>query len=123
MKKINSFLFNFKTAYIYTFIAGIWVSLSASLFATVVLSTALPTCTCKLYSIIILLFLGSIGAFGISAVLEAARSEWELTGFNPDPNLIRDSYIGSRIRIKFLWSFFIVCVITPIIAFILLLNK
>ncbi|OGH05453.1 MAG: hypothetical protein A2W22_00020 [Candidatus Levybacteria bacterium RBG_16_35_11] len=90
-------LFNFTSAYIYTFIAGILVSLAANLFTTALLSKDLTIDIHRVYRIALSLFISSIGAFGVSLLLETARGKWELGGAEMDSGVIR-GYIGKYMR-------------------------
>lgn len=92
---MKRFLFNFTSAYIYTFIAGILVSLAANLFTTAFLSKDLTIDIHRVYGIALSLFISSVGSFGVSVLLEIARSKWEMGGFQRDPLVIRD-YIDKR---------------------------
>lgn len=122
MKPLTGGLFNFKTTYFHAFVAGIWVSLAANLFTTAVLSQTLPMSTCKLYGIVVLLFVGSIGAFGVSGVLELARCDWESKGSPKDPTVMRQDYIERGGRANLLWFLFSLSVLSPMVALILLLR-
>lgn len=90
-------LFNFTSAYIYTFVAGILVSLAANLFTTALLSKDITIDIHRVYGIALSLFISSMGSFGVSVLLEIARSKWEMGGFQRDPLVIRD-YIDNRME-------------------------
>ena len=121
MKSINRLFFNFKTAYFFTFVSGIWMTMAVNLFTTLVLTKDLPVCNCRLYQIIFLFFIGALGAFGISALLEVARSEWESDDKNPDEQIIYKNYIHRGNRSILHWILFAICVLSPIAGLIILL--
>ncbi len=118
MKRIERFLFNFYTAYIYTFLAGILVSLAANLLTSVLTENTSVSVykACGMIS----LFISSIGAFCISVLLEVARDEWQSDGSPKDPVVIRQSYIEGtkRKRITLLWFLFVIIFVVPILLFI-----
>ncbi|MEK7399957.1 MAG: hypothetical protein AAB116_23690 [Candidatus Poribacteria bacterium] len=114
MKQIKRFLFNFNRAYFYTFFVGILVSLAANLFTTALLTEKLPISFCRVYGISLSLFLSAIGAFGISALLENARSDWESSGTPRDPEVIRKDYVEKQI--KWMWFFFLIIVVGIILS-------
>ncbi|KAF5417066.1 MAG: hypothetical protein C5S38_02255 [Candidatus Methanophagaceae archaeon] len=118
MKRAEQFLFKFSRAYAYTFIAGILVSLTVNLFTTALLTESLPISVYRVYGIASSLFMSSIGAFGVSALLESARSEWESAGSPRDPEIMRD-FIEKRKRIRLMLFFFAIMFVGPIL-FILL---
>lgn len=109
---MKRFLFNFNMAYLYTFIAGILVSLAANLFTTTFLAESLPVNVYRIYGIVLSLFISSVSAFGISALLENARRDWELGGFQQDSGVI-EGFIKTRIG---LMKFFVVIFLLGIIA-------
>lgn len=96
-------LLNFKSAYIYTFIAGILISLAANLSTTAFLSDELTKDKNSVYGLAFSLFISSFGIFWLSMLLEIARSEWEQGGFQRDPLVIRD-YIDKRMGYVLLCS-------------------
>lgn len=108
---MKRFLFNFTSAYIYTFIAGILISLATNLFAAALLSESLSIKIYRVYGMALSLFISSVVAFLISVLLENARSKWEQGGFQRDPLVIRD-YIEKRME----WL--LVCFIIFIAGFI-----
>jgi hypothetical protein len=75
-----TYLFTFKKAYFYAFIAGIMVSLAVNLFTTALLTKDLSIAVWRVHGMAISLFISSLGAFGISALLETSRSDWERDG-------------------------------------------
>jgi hypothetical protein len=75
-----SWLFVFRAAYIYAFIAGIFVSLAVNLFTTALLTNDLSIAVWRVYGMAFSFFVSSIGAFGVSALLEVSRSDWEKDG-------------------------------------------
>lgn len=106
MKRIKQFLFNFNIAYFYTFIAGILVSFAVNLFTTALLTEGLSVSVYRVHGMALSLLISSIGAFGVSALLEGARSEWELAGSPRDLIIIRQDYIETRKRMNLMWFFF-----------------
>jgi len=93
MKQINKYsflyyLFTFKLAYSYAFIAGILVALAVNLFTTVLVTKDLLIADWRVHGMVLSFFISSIGAFGISALLEASRSDWERDGAQSDPGII-----------------------------------
>ena len=120
MNQITRFLFNFNMAYLYTFIAGILVSLAVNIFTTTILTGSLPISVYIAYGMALSLFIASIGAFGVSALLEKSRSEWESADTPRDPEVIRD-FIETGKRMCWIWFFFAVIFIAPIISIFLIL--
>ena len=118
MKRAKRFLFNFSIAYFYTFIAGILVSLAVNLFTTALLTESLPVSIYRVYGMALSLFISSIGAFGVSALLEGARSEWESAGSPRDPEVMRD-FIEKRKRIRLMCFFFAIIFVGPILSIFL----
>ncbi|AMM40468.1 membrane protein [Candidatus Desulfofervidus auxilii] len=100
-KAMKRFLFNFNIAYLYAFIAGILVSLAINLFTSALLTTSLPMSIHRVYGIALSLFISSIGAFGVSALLENARGEWESAG---SPYKLKRDFIERRKYI--VWMYF-----------------
>ena len=105
VKRVMYFLFNFNMAYFYTFIAGVLVSFAVNLFTTVLLTEDLPVSSYRVYRATLFLFISSIGAFVVSAVLEGARSEWESVGSPMDQNM-KSNLIMQKRRIYLLLFFF-----------------
>ena len=118
MKRAERFLFNFRIAYAYTFIAGILVSLAVNLFTTAFLTESLPVSVYRVCGIAFSLSMSSIGAFGVSTLLEGARSEWESAGSPHDPEVMRD-FIEKRKRIRLMWFFFAIIFVGPILSMFL----
>jgi hypothetical protein len=118
MKRAKRFLFNFSIAYFYTFIAGILVSLAVNLFTTALLTESLPVSIYRVYGMALSLFISSIGAFGVSALLEGARSEWESARSPRDPEVMRD-FIEKRKRIRLMCFFFAIIFVGPILSIFL----
>jgi hypothetical protein len=116
MKRIKRLLFNFNSSYFYTFVAGILVSLAVNLFTTALLSKDLTVSIYRVHGIALSLLLSSIGAFGVSALLENARGKWESDGLLRDLEVIR-AYIEKRIR--WIWFFFTIIIIGIIISALL----
>lgn len=85
------------STYIFTFIAGILVSFATNLFTTALLSKDLTIDTNRVYGIAFSLLISSIGAFGVSLLLETARGKWELGGAEMDSGVIR-GYIEKYMR-------------------------
>lgn len=114
MKKIKDSLFNFRTAYYYTYGAGILVSIAVNLFT----NGNLPL---KVYGIALYLGIASFAMFRIGVILEIARSEWEATG-SPygDTVLIREDYIEKGNRKKLIYFYSIVVIVTGLVLPILL---
>lgn len=119
MKRIERFLFNFNSAYFYTFVAGILVSLAANLFTTALLTEDPKICVHIVDASAFTLLVSSIGAFGVSALLENARSEWECSNRQSDPEVKRD-FIDKRIPL--IWVSFAVIFIGLIVSIFLLLR-
>jgi len=110
MKRIERLLFNFNMAYYYTFVSGIFISLAVNLFTDAFLAQSLPVSVNAVHRMGLFLFLSSIGAFGVSAVLEGARGEWEAIGSPRDPEVMRD-YIERNRRPCWMWFFFALIVV------------
>ena len=119
-KRAERLLFNFNTAYFYTFIAGILVSLAVNIFTTTILTGSLPISVYITYGMALSLFIASIGAFGVSVLLGKSRSEWESAHTPRDPEVIRD-FIETGKRMCWIWFFFAVIFIAPIISIFLIL--
>ncbi len=113
MKQINQFLFNFNIAYFYTFTAGILVSLAANIFTTL-LTAGLPNSSRNVHWLAWSLFISSIGAFMLSALLESARNNWESAGSPKDPIVIRQDYIENGKRKILLWFYFAIIFVGPL---------
>lgn len=109
LRKINRLLFNYYASYIYSFIAGILVSISINLLTSLPFSVSSKLNLNQVYFISFSLLLSAIGTFGISANLEIARKEWERGGATLDEEAMRDR-IDDKIRIKTLWFFFLLVV-------------
>ena len=123
MKRAERLLFNFNSAYFYTFIAGILVSLAVSLFTVALLTESLPVGVCRIYGIASSLLISSIGAFCLSALLKWARSEWKAAGEPQDPTVIRRDYIGGgRMRMKLMWFLFAIILIGPMLFICLVFH-
>jgi len=122
MKRIKRFLFNFNIAYVYAFIAGIFVSLAANLFTTALVSESLSVPAYRIYGMTLFFFISSIGAFGVSALLEDARSKWESSGTPRDPVVIRD-FIETKKRMSWMWFFFAIIFVGLIFSIFLLLIR
>lgn len=112
-------MFDFNRAYIYVFISGILVSLAANLFTTVFLTNEVPVSRDKVYEAALSLFISSIGAFGVSALLETAKSEWQSAGSPRDAVMIREDYIERGKRKKRLWFHFAIIFFGPIVSIFL----
>lgn len=104
-----SYLFTFKAAYFYTFIAGILVSLAVNLFTTALLTKDLPIAEWRVHGMALSFFISSIGAFGVSAFLEASRSNWERDGAQSDPRVIEIYAVKKHLTWKVLFLLF--CII------------
>ena len=113
MESIKRFLFNFNRAYFYVFIAGILVSFAVSLFTTALLTVSLPVSGYRVYGMAFSFLVSSIGAFGVSAILEHARSEWETAGSPHDSEMMR-KYIEKEKRILVMWFFFAIIFVGPV---------
>lgn len=118
MESIKRFLFNFNRGYFYVFIAGILVSFTVSLFTTALLTTSLPVSSYRVYGMAFSFFVSSIGAFGVSAILEHARSEWETAGSPHDSKMMR-KYIEKEKRILVMWFFFAIIFVGPVFSIFL----
>lgn len=117
MKRIKRFLFNFNSVYFYTYFAGILVSLAINFsFKTEGLTISVD----KFKNIIMAssFFVSSFGAFRISALLEAARREWELAGCPKDEVVIRQDYIEKGQRKELLRFYFAVVFFGPALLII-----
>jgi hypothetical protein len=117
-KQTERLLFNFNIAYFYTFLAGILVSLAVNLFTIALLTESLPVGVYRIYGMSFSLFISSISAFGVSALLESARSKWESAGSPPDPEVVRD-FIDKGKRIRLMWFFFTIIFVGPIFSLFL----
>ena len=104
-----SYLFTFKAAYFYAFIAGILVSLAVNLFTTALLTKDLPIAEWRVHGMALSFFISSIGAFGVSAFLEASRSNWERDGTQSDPRVIEIYAVEKHLTWKVLFLLF--CII------------
>jgi zinc transporter ZupT len=111
---LPDFLFNFNMAYLYSFIAGILVSLAANIFTTALLTKDLPLKTLNIYLITLTLFVSSCGAFGVSTLLEIARREWESEGGTPDPVAIKQLYREKGKRKVLLRLYFLIIFLGPL---------
>lgn len=103
-----SYLFTFKAAYAYTFIAGILVSLAVNLFTTALLTKDLPIAEWRVHGMALSFLISSIGAFGVSAFLEASRSDWEKCGAESDSRMIEIFAVEKHRYWKLLFSFFFI---------------
>ncbi len=110
---MKRFLFNFNMAYVYTFIAGISVSLAVNLFTSALLT---PSLIHRVYGMALSLIISSIGAFGVSALLENARGEWESAG---SPHKLKRDFIERR-KYMVLMYFFLAIFLAGAITFVLL---
>ena len=120
MRRAEQFLFNFSIAYVYTFIAGILVSLAVNLFTTALLTESLTVSVYRVSGIALSLFMSSTAAFWISVLLGKARSEWEAAGSPQDPKVIRDLYIGSGKRMKRMRFFFAIFFVGIVLSIFLI---
>ena len=107
-KQAERLLFNFNIAYFYTFIAGILVSLAVNLFTVALLTESLPVGVYRIYGIALSLTISSIGAFGVSALLEGARREWAAAGKPQDQIVIRRDYF---VRMELMWLLFAIILV------------
>lgn len=106
------------SAYIFAFIAGILVSLATNLFTTAMLSKELTINIYRVYGIALALLISSIGAFGVSAFLETARSRWELGG-SPMSSGVISGYISRYIRwILFCLIIFLLGLFTSVFIYV-----
>ena len=120
-KRIKRLLFNFDTAYFYTFIAGILVSLSVNIFTTALLTENLPISVYKIRWLALTLFVSAIGAFGVSALLENARGEWESAGSPHDPEVIRGFIEGEK-RLRLMKFFFWIILIGIVVSILMVFG-
>jgi len=121
--QMKRFLFNFNIAYLYAFIAGILVSLAINLFTSALLTTSLPMSIHRVYGIALCLFISSIGAFGVSALLENARDEWESAG---SPHKLKRDFIERRkymVLMYFFLAIFLAGAITSVLLYIYIWRK
>lgn len=118
MESIKRFLFNFNRAYFYVFIAGILVSFAVNLFTTALLTVSLPVSIYTVYGMAFSFFVSSIGAFGVSAILEYARTEWETAG-SPHDSRMRRKYIEKEKRMRMMWFFFAIIFVGPVLSILL----
>lgn len=102
------YLFTFKAAYVYAFIAGILISLAVNLFTTALLTKDLPIAEWRVHGMALSFFISSIGVFGISALLEASRSGWEKDGAQSDPRIIEIYAVKNHLHWKVLFLFFFI---------------
>src|SRR3989338_5873071 len=103
------YLFAFKAVYLYAFIAGIMVSLAVNLFTTALLTKDLPITEWRVHGMALSFFISSIGAFGVSAFLEASRSDWERDGAQSEPRVIEMYAVKKHLNWKVLFLLF--CII------------
>ena len=120
LKKVEHSLFNFKMAYFYTFISGIFAALSINIFTTALFSENSSISVNLAHILALLALLSSISAFMISVLLEIARDEWQSDGTPNDKIIIRQDYIEKGIRKISLW-FFIILFILLLISYILII--
>ncbi len=111
-KDIEKLLFNFKIAYIYSFIAGILVAVSINLFTSVLLME-LSSFRVKLMWLALFILISSFTAFSISIILEFARNEWQSAGSPNDEIVIREDFIEKGKRKKFLWICLVLTFLIP----------
>lgn len=110
-------LFNFRTIYIYTFVAGILVSLATNFFTTAFLSEKLTIDIYRVYAMALSLFMSSVGAFGVGAILDAARNKWELGGAPPGSMI--SGYISKYIKWAwFCFAIFLVGFLTSVFIYV-----
>ncbi len=110
MKQNNKYsylhrLFAFEAAYFYAFIAGIIVSLAVNILTTALLTEKLPIEMWRVYGMAFALLLSSIGAFGVSAVLEISRSDWERDGAQSNQRIKEKYAVEKHLgwKVLFLW--------------------
>lgn len=72
-----SILFNFKTVSVYTFLSGIFISLSANLLTSIAVSDSLKIDSDRISCAAVILFISSASFFVISLLVDNAKSEWE----------------------------------------------
>ncbi|TFH40873.1 MAG: hypothetical protein E4G94_08845 [ANME-2 cluster archaeon] len=120
LKKIEESLFNFKMAYFYTFISGIFAALSINIFTIPLFNENISVSVDLVYTVASLALLSSISAFMISVRLEIARDEWQSDGTPNDKIVIRQDYIEKGMRKISLWFFFILFILL-LISFILII--
>ncbi|MCD4783161.1 MAG: hypothetical protein K8T10_04935 [Candidatus Eremiobacteraeota bacterium] len=120
-KRIRQLLFNFNIAYFYTFIAGIFVSLSVNIFTTALLTENLPISVYEIHWLALTLFVSAISAFGISALLENARGEWESAGSPYDPEVIR-GFIEDEKRLHLMKFFFWIILISLVVSILMVFK-
>lgn len=98
-------IFSIHTGYLYSFIAGVFISIAINLFTNAILADKLSVSLNRLYGMSFFLLLSSVGAFGISTILERVRGIWEAAGahFNKD---IASDYI-TKLQKFFLLLFFL----------------
>lgn len=118
-KDIEKLLFNFKIAYIYSFIAGILVAVSINLFTSALLME-LSSFRVKLMWLAFFILISSFTAFSISIILELARNEWQSAGSPNDEIVIREDFIEKGKRKKLLWIFLALIFLIPSISFIII---
>lgn len=74
-----------------------------------------PVYVYNVYGMILSLSISSASAFGVSVILQIARSEWESAGSPKDTVMQREDYIGKGNRMTLLWAsfaIFIICFIS-----------
>jgi magnesium-transporting ATPase (P-type) len=120
-KRIKRLLFNFDIAYFYTFIAGILVSLSVNIFTTALLTENLPISVYEIRWLALTFFVSAISAFGVSALLENARGEWESAGSPYDPEVIR-GFIENEKRLRLMMFFFLIILISLAVSILMVFE-
>ena len=121
LKKVEEFLFNFKIAYFYTFISGIFAAVSINIFTVPVFNENLPVSVNLVYIVALFPFFCSISAFMISFLLEIARDELQSAVTQNDKIVIRQDYIEKGMRRKLLWFFFILLILLLISFFYIII--
>lgn len=107
---MDKLLFNFNNSYIYSFLAGIFVSISANLFTTVYTTSSNDKETIRLCILSLFFLLMSISCFSLSFLLNRARTKWIEDGAQQEPKII-----NRYIEIKMPWiSFFFIGLIVLI---------
>jgi hypothetical protein len=114
MKHLEKLLFNYGVTHMYSYVAGILVSVGIQSLGRAVLQAAPVVSVYRAYAGALSALISSIGAFGLSAVLQEARASWAAAGRPTDPEVARDP-IEKPGRLRLAWVFFAMIALGPIL--------
>lgn len=117
-KRIESWVFNFNSAYIYAFFSGIFVTAAINLLTSTLLLKTQTLSSSRVFGMVSSLLFSSICVFALSALLEISRREWESEGRISDEQVKREDYIENHGRLFWMW-FLLILSLVGIILFLL----